>query len=193
VKYAKATCLNLNACAFKEGKSLCCQSEQSVRWQHEQALDPSAGNVGDPCCTYGCTEPHYLNQVAHRVLGEGLTRGGIIEALLKLQVLLLRAPKRCFCLSKIFAAVWCSLLVPHFIILAHFLAMWASYICSPHPKGIPLVSSTIDVLLGRSIKFSDDAASPHANSIVSINLFKRQSIVEHHESHTQIGHEGKCS
>lgn len=124
---------------------------------------------------------------------KGLTRGGIIEALLKLQVLLLRAPKRCFCLSKVFAAVWCSLLVPHFIILAHFLAMWASYICSPHPKGIPLVSSTIDVLLGRSIKLSDDAASPHANSIVSINLFKRQSIVEHHESHTQIGHRGKRS
>jgi len=71
VKYAKATCLNLNACAFREGKSLCCQSEQSVRWQHEQALDPSAGNVGDPCCTYGCAEPHDLNQVANRVLGEG--------------------------------------------------------------------------------------------------------------------------
>jgi len=132
-------------------------------------------------------EPHDLDRISQKVLDErkGLVGGGIIEALLKLKDLLLfLEPKICFWSLVGIAALSYSWSVPLLIILAGFLAVWASYKCSPHPQGIPLAPPDIDVLLGRSIKVSEDAAGLHANNNVSITVFKGQYILAYRKSDT---------
>jgi len=111
---------------------------------------------------------------------------------LKLKALLLLVePKGCFW-SSIVNAPWYSLSVPHLIILAHFLAIGASYRCSAHPKGIPLASSKTGLFLGRSIRVSDYAAVLHANNTVSIVFFHWTiNLCEPLFTLTHIGHQGK--